>query len=127
MLLDTCILIWLVADQARLSPAVRTALASPGRPVFVSAVSAWEIAHKASKGKIGFNQPVSQWFAAMLKRYALRELPITATVAARSCELPPVHADPFDRLLVATAQTESLVLVTPDPYIPRYPDLKTLW
>lgn len=127
MLLDTCTLIWLAGDQTRLSPAAKAALQSSRQPVFVSAVSAWEIALKKARGKIGFALPVSQWFPAMLSRFALQELPITAAVAARSCELPPLHGDPFDRILIATAMENQLALMTPDQTIAQYPNLKTIW
>lgn len=127
MLLDTCTLIWLTGAPSRLSASASKILDDHGQIIHVSAITAWEIALKASKGKIGFGRPVSEWFAAVVARYALRELPVTAAVAMSSCELPPMHADPFDRLLVATALAHGLAIITPDPWIVRYPGLKTIW
>lgn len=127
LLLDTCSLLWLTDDPSRLSAPARTALASPGSTVYVSAVSAWELGIKAAKGKLVLPLPVSQWFPAVLAQYGLRELPITADVATASTELPLLHNDPFDRVIVATAHKHQLTLVTHDRILATYPNTSVLW
>lgn len=127
LLLDTCSLLWLTDDPSRLSTPARTALASPGNTIYVSAVSAWELGIKAAEGKLLLPLPFSQWFPAVLAQYGLRELPITAAEAAASTELPLLHNDPFDRVIVATAHEHQLTLVTPDQILPTYPNTNCLW
>jgi len=127
LLLDTCTLLWLTFEPQRISEKAAGALNQNGITVHVSAVTAWEIGIKAAKGKLGLPRPVSRWFPEVVAHYRLIEIPITADVAARSTELPSLHADPFDRLLIATALSGQLSLVTADRTIPTYPGLKTLW
>jgi PIN domain nuclease of toxin-antitoxin system len=91
-------LLWLVDQPGKFSAAVKKELAAPHARVHVSALSAWELGIKVSKGKLSLPVPVSQWFSEVLKRYRLVELAITADIAAAFTELPPVHGDPFDLL-----------------------------
>ena len=126
-LLDTCALLWLTSDPRKLPSQVRAVLSAPGAQVCVSAVSAWELGLKTVKGKLALPKPLADWFPAVCRRYALEEIPVTSALAIHAVELPPLHSDPFDRLLIATAQARSLTLLTPDSVIHRYPDLKCLW
>lgn len=126
-LLDTCVLLWLAADPMKLSPAVRSLLDTGDWAVHVSAVSALELGIKLARGKLQLPFPVSQWFPAICRRNDLRILAVDAAIAAASTELPALHRDPFDRLLIATAIQHGLALATPDNTMPRYPNLKTLW
>jgi PIN domain nuclease of toxin-antitoxin system len=126
-LLDTCALLWLADDPRRLSPAVRQLLAASTSSVHVSAVSALELGIKVARRKLRLPLPVSQWFPDLCHRNELHVVAIDAAIAAASTELPRIHADPFDRLLVATAIHYKLALATPDALIARYPNLKTIW
>lgn len=114
LLLDTHVLIWWDAGQ-RLSAAARTAIRDADE-VYVSAASAWEIAIKASLGKIVSSRSVAQATA----ECGFFELPVTFAHAEQLATLPALHRDPFDRLLVAQALTEDLTVVTRDPAIARY-------
>jgi PIN domain nuclease of toxin-antitoxin system len=127
ILLDTCALLWLTDDPAQLSAAAQAELRNPAVAVYASAVSALELGIKVAKGKLGLPKTVSQWFPEACARYGLTELPVTAAIAAASTELPAIHGDPSDRVLIATAQQHSLTLLTPDPVIAKYPNLKVLW
>jgi len=127
ILLDTCALLFLEADSSALSPAAADAIRSPGTMVAVSAISAFEVGQKMARGQLQLPVAVDQWFSRMLRQHALRELPLTGVIAARATLLPPIHRDPFDRLLIATAIEHQLTLLTPDRTIPQYPGLKTLW
>jgi PIN domain nuclease of toxin-antitoxin system len=126
-LLDTCALLWLADEPRHLSPAVRQLLSNGTTAVHVSAVSALELGIKVARAKLQLPMPVSQWFPALCKRNDLHPLPVDIGIAAASTELPPLHRDPFDRLLIATAIQRGLALVTPDNSISQYPNLKTLW
>jgi PIN domain nuclease of toxin-antitoxin system len=126
-LLDTCALLWLADDPERLPEAVRRVLSNAGSIIYVSPVSAWELGIKVAKGKLELPKPVRQWFAEVCRQRTLIEVPLTSWLAARSTELAPIHKDPFDRVLISTALELSLTLMTPDPFIARYPNLITLW
>lgn len=118
LLLDTHVLLWWLLTPEKLRPEARALLATPGAEVFVSAASVWEAAIKRGLGKL--DSPVD------LDRQVLREgfraLPVTLAHANAVAALPSFddHRDPFDRLLVAQARAEGLVLVTRDAHLVRY-------
>lgn len=121
ILLDTHIALWAITDSPKLPPRARELILSPQNEIHVSAASVWEIAIKHGLGRE--NMPVS---GAEAKRYfeeaGYTLLAISAEHAAATETLPPIHADPFDRVLVAQAQTEPLKLVTHDATVARYGD-----
>jgi len=116
LLLDTHVVLWWDADDPRLSAVFRAAVASPESEVFVSAASAWEIGIKRASGKLQIGASVAH----TILRHAFIALPVTVEHAEWAGSLPLLHRDPFDRLLVAQAQLEGLVLVTVDDRILRY-------
>ena len=116
LLLDTHTFLWWDANDGCLPAALHSAIASPRNQVFVSAASVWEIAIKRASGKLNFAQSVEKSIAA----HDFLPLPITVEQAELAGSLPQLHRDPFDRLLVAQAQLEGLVLVTVDEQILRY-------
>lgn len=127
LLLDTSTFLWMCAGGENLSTAARKALRDARATVHVSALTAWEIAIKAAKGKLALPAEPQHWFPAMLAHHRLIEISLQSTEAMASTRLPPIHADPFDRWLIATAKERKLVLVTSDETIRRYPGLKTVW
>ena len=116
LLLDTHVLLWWLADDPRLEVEARTAIADGGAQVAVSAASAWEIAIKQRLGK--FRAPAD--LAAQLAQHRFVPLAVTVLHALRAGALPAVHDDPFDRMLVAQAELEGLIVVTRDADIGRY-------
>jgi PIN domain nuclease of toxin-antitoxin system len=120
LLLDTHILLWGAVEPERLSRVASSLIDSPDNAMVFSALSLWEIAIKAGRGRADFRID-----AAMLRRslfdngYA--ELAVTGAHAAALAGLPPIHKDPFDRMLVAQAIVEGLTLVTSDPAVAKYP------
>jgi PIN domain nuclease of toxin-antitoxin system len=116
LLLDTHVLLWWLEDSARLPQTMREFIADPERTVFLSAASAWEIRIKQKLGKLDlpadFDEAVDgtdfQW------------LPISRRHANATADLPMHHRDPFDRMLVAQAQCESLTLLTVDERLTAY-------
>lgn len=126
-LLDSAAFLWLCGGSEQLSPAASRALADTRNVVAVSAVTAWEIALKQSKGKLKLPVAAGTWFPAMVEHHRLKVLPIEAATAIASTKLPSINGDPFDRLLIATACELRLHLVTPDSKIHRYPNVQTLW
>jgi PIN domain nuclease of toxin-antitoxin system len=124
-LLDTCVLLWLASAPSALPPSAVERIRSG--TLFVSAISAFEVGQKAAARKLSLSRPVDEWFEAMIERHGLVELPISGAIAGRATLLPAIHRDPFDRLLIATAQHHHLTLLTPDPTIAKYPNLSTAW
>jgi PIN domain nuclease of toxin-antitoxin system len=124
VLLDTCALLALARGDlpARAAAALRAAPEAA-----VSAVTPWEVAIKAAAGKLQLQEPPAQWFLGLADRYRLRELPLDARLACAAAALPPIHKDPFDRVLVALAQAHTLAVVTSDQNISQYPGVKTIW
>jgi len=116
LLLDTHVLLWWLADDPALSPDVRKQIASHQNLVYVSAVSVWEIVVKQALGKLA----IAKDWADALEEDGFRRLPVTWEHALRVGQLPDVHRDPFDRLLVAQAAGEDLVLVTHDRLLEGY-------
>ena len=118
-LLDTCALIWLANGDSSLSKAAREKIADSA-VLCVSPVSAWEIAVKAAKGKIGLPCPAREWFDAVAKRYDIEVLRISSDEMLAAAELPWIHRDPADRFIIATAQRRGLTVVTADTNFPKY-------
>ncbi len=116
LLLDTHVLLWVLADDPELGADARKAITDPSNLVLVSAVSAWEIVIKANLGKLRAPDDLPT----QLRRAALEPLPVTIEHAVAVGELPAHHADPFDRLLIAQSRTEDLTLVTRDARILDY-------
>ena len=123
LLLDTHIALWALNDNSRLPAAARALIADSGNAVAVSVASLWEIAIKHPLDRRGGAMPVSGGQALELfERAGYRILPVAASHAVAVETLPPIHHDPFDRLLIAQALTEPLRLVTVDRLLARYSD-----
>ena len=129
ILLDTCALLWLVHDPAKLSLAASRAILSHGDSLHVSSVSAWEIAIKASSGKLTLPKGLTPeaWFSQALTSYSIREIRPDAAIFCRAVALPPIHRDPCDRLIIATATTHRMSIITADSVMPLYVGTKVLW
>lgn len=117
LLLDTHVVLWWLADAPELGSAAREAIANRANVVHVSAVTAWEITVKRALGKLEMPDDWEQALAAE----PFTQLPIAWSHALRVGGLPDLHRDPFDRLLVAQALVEGLVLVSHDEVMARYP------
>ena len=120
LLVDTHLLLWAADQPNRLSPAARAVLGNPAHELLFSAASLWEVALKPGLGRTDFRTD-----ARVLRRGLLdngyRELPIVGEHAVTIDNLPPIHKDPFDRILVAQSITEGITLLTADPVVARYP------
>jgi len=124
VLLDTCALLALARGE--LPKAAAAALRTAG-DACVSVVSPWEVAIKSTTGRLRLKESPAEWFLGLTERYRLRELPLEARIACAAAALPMIHRDPFDRVIVATAQAYSLIVLTADDNISRYPGTKSLW
>ncbi|MGC3030579.1 type II toxin-antitoxin system VapC family toxin [Burkholderia sp. DN3021] len=119
LLLDTHVYLWSVLDDRKLSKSARK-LIMDADEVFVSAATIWEASIKAGLGKldVDVNELVAE-----ISPAGFSELPVRVAHAAMVRDLPDIHRDPFDRLLVAQAMTEPLRLVTADGHLAKYTDL----
>lgn len=115
LLLDTHVLLWWLAAE-HLRPKAAAAIASADSDVWVSAATVWEMSIKAGLGKLAVPDDLSD----QLTHHGFEVLPITLPHALAVRSLPPHHADPFDRMLVAQSQVEDLALVTRNANIRRY-------
>jgi PIN domain nuclease of toxin-antitoxin system len=119
LLLDTHLLLWAAASSERLPREARELLEDDDNEVYYSAASIWEIAIKSALGRKDFRIDLARLLAT-LPEMGLVELPITAVHAAGVTKLPPIHRDPFDRLLIAQSVVEPLTLLTNDALLDRY-------
>ncbi len=122
LLLDTHVFLWWCADDAQLGPVERDAIRDPVNDIYLSAVSVWEIMIKQALGRLR----VPELPSAAVARLGMQPLPITVEHAEATSALPPIHRDPFDRMLVAQARVESLTLVSSDPAVRSYPGIALL-
>jgi PIN domain nuclease of toxin-antitoxin system len=120
LLLDTHLLLWAASDPHRLSPAATLLLSAPENSLIFSAASIWEIAIKSALGRDDFRVDSSQFRRALLEN-GYEELSVTSAHAAGTATLPPIHKDPFDRMLVVQAALEGILLLTSDPLVAQYP------
>ena len=126
LLLDTCAFLWFLADSPELSPAARAQVLDPGNEVFLSAVSAWEIARKYAQGKISLPSHPSILIPAVRRDSGIDSLPLTETDALAAEKLQLFHKDPFARLLIAQALMGGLAIVTSDRAFDPYP-VRVIW
>jgi PIN domain nuclease of toxin-antitoxin system len=121
VLLDTCTFLWWVMDAADLTARARRAIGDSD--CLLSVASCWEIAVKASRGRLTIPRPVDRFVQQQLEMNGFLLRAITPGVVA---ELPFHHADPFDRLIAAQARLDEISIVTPDPLFSKY-GVKRIW
>lgn len=120
LLLDTHLLLWAAGEPERLPDAARALIGDAQNEPMFSAASLWEVAIKSGLGRADFRVE-----ARLLRRGLLEngydEMAVTGEHAVATADLPPIHKDPFDRILVAQAAAEGILLLTADPVVARYP------
>ncbi len=116
LLLDTHIAIWWLNNPSQVAAEVRAAIEDESNEVYLSAASIWEAAIKEAAGRLTLPTAISDEAG----KAGLLELPIRWAHAVRAASLPPLHRDPFDRMLVAQALEQGLVLATRDPLVRQY-------
>ena len=120
-LLDTHIFLWLNNEPAKLSPALHLICDDPANELFISLVSLWEIQIKQQLGKLKFDVPWQQMLEIQQKDNGLVLLPIKLQHIATLEDLPLIHRDPFDRLLIAQAIQEEMTILSADTIFCNYP------
>ncbi|RKQ70224.1 type II toxin-antitoxin system VapC family toxin [Oceanibaculum indicum] len=120
LLLDTHALLWWLADSPQLGRTARAAIADPASAVWVSAATVWEIAIKTALGRLEIGGAPADILPPALESSGFRTLPIGTEHALAAGALPPHHADPFDRMLIAQASLDGLRLVSADREFAAY-------
>ena len=119
MILDTCALLWLASGRKKLSRSTLKEI-NEAPAVYVSAISGFEIAIKAAKGKLKLPNPPQEWFEKAVEHHGLTVLPLTLDVCITAAGLPPLHDDPCDRFIIAAARLHDLTVVTADEQFEKY-------
>lgn len=126
VLLDTATFLWVCLDSPELSKEARRIFVSPANELYLSSVSAWEIAIKHSIGHLPLPQPPDRFIPAQREKHGIESLPLDEESSLHLALLPKLHRDPFDRMLVCQALVHGLVILTSDPLITAYP-VRSVW
>lgn len=128
LLLDTHTFLWLVEGDKSLSAKAQNEICNANNSVFLSTISVWELAIKTSRAvpQLSLKVPLDEYIRKWIEAYRIQILPIELAHIFKLAELPKLHADPFDRLLICQAQSESMILVSADQKLAAYP-LSLLW
>jgi PIN domain nuclease of toxin-antitoxin system len=125
-LLDTGVWLWSLSEPERIARRARDVIGDLSQQVFLSAVTAWEVAIKAGTGKLTLSEPPGSYVPRRMTDQGLRPLPITHQHALAVAALPYHHHDPFDRLLIAQANLEGMTVITSDRAFEKY-SVQILW
>jgi PIN domain nuclease of toxin-antitoxin system len=126
LLLDTCTFLWFNADAPALSPRARAMCLDSENELYLSVISAWEITLKHMAGRLPLPEPAAQYVPSRRKANGINNLELSEETVLQLPKLPPLHGDPFDRMLVCQAIVHGLAILTPDEWITRYP-VRVMW
>jgi PIN domain nuclease of toxin-antitoxin system len=126
LLLDTCTFLWLIIDDESLTDRVKDLFVNPDNEVFLSVVSAWEIAVKCSIGRLDLPEDPRLYIPEQREKHGIQSLSLDEASSLQVSSLPKVHNDPFDRMLISQALIHGLTILSPDELIKKYP-VRILW
>lgn len=126
LLLDTCTFLWLTIGSPEISKTCTELFQDPANEVFLSAVSSWEISVKHALGKLSLPEPPRAFIPSRRKVYQISALPLREDEVLQTGNLPRLHADPFDRMLICQSIVRGMAILTPDPLISQYP-VRVIW
>ncbi|MDP5015961.1 MAG: type II toxin-antitoxin system VapC family toxin [Dolichospermum sp.] len=127
LLLDTQCFLWWFAEPERLNEEVISHIADESNELWLSVASVWEMGIKVAIAKLPLPEPLDSYVSSRMMKLGAKSLEITTSHALRTVVLPLHHRDPFDRMLIAQAQMESMILVTADSMFKEYQDTTILW
>jgi PIN domain nuclease of toxin-antitoxin system len=119
-LLDTHIFLWWISDNPKLYEAAGKTIADPNNELYLSAASTWEMVNKSKLGRLSLTETPEAFIRKQLYFNNIKSLDITVEHTLAVSALPLIHNDPFDRLLIAQATLEGLVIITDDEWIRKY-------
>ena len=120
ILLDTHIFLWFISGDSRLSTDVRDAIRDPDNEIYLSVVSVWESIVKYQLGKLPLPEPPETYLPKQRSLHQIASLALDETSVAQLAKLPPLHRDPFDRMLICQAVQNSLIIATVDSAVRAY-------
>ena len=127
ILLDTCALLWLLAEPQRLSTRAQKVIDASRGKLAVSAISAFEIVIKVQKRRLVLPLPADEWWRTTLAHHGIECIPVSAEIALSSVALPQHHHDPADRIIIATATHHAASIVTSDGVFKNYKGVHVEW
>jgi PIN domain nuclease of toxin-antitoxin system len=127
LLLDTHTFIWLASNRALLSARALGLILNDPEGLFISSITATEIGLLSRAGKINTYGSCEEFVFDNFKLFGIHEIPVDVQIALASTQLPPIHRDSFDRILIATAQKHGMTILTKNRIIPTYPKVKAVW
>ncbi|VGO20093.1 type II toxin-antitoxin system VapC family toxin [Pontiella sulfatireligans] len=127
LLLDTHTFIWLCMRRDLLPVKLLQLMDDESDGLFISSITATEIGLLVSRGKVSIPRSCKEFLDENLACFGIHEVPIDVEIALASTQLPPIHRDPFDRIIIATAQKFGMTILTKDRTIPTYPKVKAVW
>lgn len=127
LLLDTHALIWLATDLDQLTENAKTAIRFHASELYVSSITALEISLLTKGKKLDWGKRPLTKFERALRHHHVREVPVSSEIAWESGQLEQIHRDPFDRIIIATAQVHGMTILTKNRTIPTYPKVKAVW
>ena len=125
-LLDTTVFVWLLKEPEKLNRRALDLLEDEGQDVFLSSVTSWEVAIKSAIGKLTLPKKLDELLSEIFRNFSFQPLSITHAHGLAVGELVFHHRDPFDRMLIAQARSEKLMLMTADAVLEKYP-VEILW
>lgn len=127
ILLDTHAFVWLVSEPEQLGKAAKKAIKDSTDGIAVSSITALELALLVKKSRLELPYPAKEYFRKAIEHYSFVELALESDVLFKSAELPYLHDDPFDRILIAQAMISKATLLSKDRKLALYPEVEVLW
>jgi len=127
LLLDTHSFIWLASDTEKLSGKAREVIREESDALFLSGISGLEIALAVKRQRLELPTTPATFLKKALLHHGIRQIPVTAGIGCNSANLPDIHNDPFDRIIIATAQLYGMRVLSKDTVFARYPDIEVVW
>lgn len=127
LLLDTHTFIWLCMDRKLLPTRLLQLMNDESADLFISSITATELGLLVNRGRVSIPRCCEEFLRENLTYFGIHEVPVDIEIALASTQLPPIHRDPFDRIIIATAQQHGMTILTKDRTIPTYPKVKVIW
>ena len=127
LLLDTHAFIWLASDLSKIPMAAQETIRENAGDLLVSGISGLEIALAVKRGRLELPSHPDAFISRALDQHGIREIPVSTALGCQSARLPDIHNDPFDRIIIATAQAHRSKILSKDTLIARYPGIEVVW
>ena len=127
LLLDTHAFIWLASDLDKLSDTAKDAIDRDGDSLFISGITGLEIALAAKRQRLILPVEPDVFVHKAMLQHGVRQIPVTVEIGCRAAALPDKHNDPFDRIILATADRHGMTIISKDSLFAKYPDITVIW